>query len=184
MDHRFDMPPSRTNNKRGEKVEDHWGCMFGGVFTINPMYKWEPQQMAGWQQKSTNTGYYTSMGNSLKLCRLLTVDSYKPHWPDRRQHHKGEGFLQLQCDHHSRGVHFQCTANGEMHKQTLQRVHEGKLVQPMDRCINRPFKEYMRASWQEWMWQDKEGELKTTFLSRCHQLGIQSLGLHHARDLN
>ena len=34
----------------------------------------------------------------------------------------------------------------------------------MGRCINRRFKEYMRASWQEWMQQDraktKKGNLK------------------------
>jgi len=38
------------------------------------------------------------------------------------------------------------------------------IVQPMDRCINQPFKEYMRTSWQEWMRKDraktKKGNLK------------------------
>lgn len=33
------------------------------------------------------------------------------------------------------------------------------IVQPMDRCINKPFKESMRASWQEWM---REDRAKTT----------------------
>ena len=29
------------------------------------------------------------------------------------------------------------------------------IVQPMDKCINKPFKDHMRASWQEWMRQDR-----------------------------
>ena len=29
------------------------------------------------------------------------------------------------------------------------------IVQPMDRCINKPFKEAMRVSWEEWMHQDR-----------------------------
>ena len=32
------------------------------------------------------------------------------------------------------------------------------IVQPMDKCINKPFKESMRQSWQGWM---REGRAKT-----------------------
>jgi hypothetical protein len=38
------------------------------------------------------------------------------------------------------------------------------IVQPMDKCISKPFKEIMRKSWREWMCQDraktKHGNLK------------------------
>ena len=54
-----------------------------------------------------------------------------------------------------------------MHKQTLQGIYEGKLAG-------------VDAARQE----DKEGELETTFTSRCHQLGIESLGVHQATDFN
>ena len=45
-------------------------------------------------------------------------------------------------------------------------------VQPMDRCINRPFKEYMRASWQEWMQQDRAKTKKGNLKQPSHQDAI------------
>ena len=71
-----------------------------------------------------------------------TICGYNPHQTDNSS--KKVSVLQFWCYHYSRG----CIS----------------IVQPMDRCIDRPFKEYMRASWQEWMQQDwaktKKGKLK------------------------
>ena len=75
--------------------------------------------------------------------RLLIVDSYKPHQTDDSIKKVKES-----CNSDVIIIPGGCTS----------------IVQPMDRCINRPFKEYVRASWQEWMRQDraktKKGNLK------------------------
>ena len=73
---------------------------------------------------------------------LLIVDSYKPHQTE-------DSIKKVKdCCNSDVIIPGGCTS----------------IVQPMDKCINRPFKEYMRASWQEWMRQDraktKKGNLK------------------------
>ncbi len=62
--------------------------------------------------------------------RLLILDSYSPH---------------------KSAVHI-TTANDRCNADVL--IIPGgctSIVQPMDKCINKPFKESMKASWQEWM---------------------------------
>ena len=66
--------------------------------------------------------------------RLLIVDSYKPH-----QTEDSIKKVKDSCNSDVIIIPGGCTS----------------IVQPMDRCINRPFKEYMRASWQEWMRPDR-----------------------------
>ena len=75
--------------------------------------------------------------------RLLIVDSYKPH--------KSEDSVKVaneRCNADVLIIPGGCTS----------------IVQPMDKCINKPFKESMRGSWQTWMRQDraltKAGNLK------------------------
>ena len=74
---------------------------------------------------------------------LLIVDSYKPH--------KSEDSVRV--------------AN-ERCKADVLIIPGGctSIVQPMDKCINKPLKESIRGSWQTWMWQDraltKAGNLK------------------------
>ena len=70
--------------------------------------------------------------------RLLIINSYKPH--------KSEDSVRVADD--VLIIPGGCTS----------------IVQPMDKCINKPFKESMRGSWQTWMRQDwvltKAGNLK------------------------
>ena len=60
--------------------------------------------------------------------RLLIVDSYKPH----------------QTEDSIKKVKDSCNSDVFISPGGCTSI-----VQPMDRCINRPFKEYVRASWQE-----------------------------------
>ena len=75
--------------------------------------------------------------------RLLIVDSYKPHQTEASIKMANE-----KCNSEVTIIPGGCTS----------------IVQPMDKCINKPFKDHMRASWQEWMRQDraktKSGNLK------------------------
>ena len=76
-------------------------------------------------------------------CCLLIVDSYKPY--------QTEDSIKKVKD---------CCNSGVI----IILGGYTSIVQPMDSCINQPFKEYMRTSWQEWMQQDraksKKGKLK------------------------
>ena len=60
-------------------------------------------------------------------CRLLIVDSYKPHQTE-------DSIKKVKDSCNSdviiifRGMHFHCTANGWMYKSTLQGIREGKLA--------------------------------------------------------
>ena len=44
------------------------------------------------------------------------------------------------------------------------------IVQPMDKCINRPFKVTMRQCWEEWM------QPEATHQAGCHRLGVTGMG--------
>ena len=51
------------------------------------------------------------------------------------------------------------------------------IVQPMDKCINKPFKESTRASWQAWRESTKAGNLKQpTRQDAINWVGCQKLG--------
>ena len=76
-------------------------------------------------------------GKESQRC-LLIVDIYKPHQTDDSIKKVKES-----CNSDVIIIPGGCTS----------------IVQPMDKCINRPFKENVRASWQEWMQQDR-GNLK------------------------
>ena len=75
--------------------------------------------------------------------RLLVIDSYKPHLAPTNI-----TMAKDQCNSDVVIIPGGCTS----------------IVQPMDKCINKPFKEHMRASWQSWMREDraktKMGKLK------------------------
>ena len=83
--------------------------------------------------------------------RLLIVDIYKPH----------------QMENNIKKVKDSCNSDVII-------IPGGctSIVQPMDRCINRPFKEYMRASWQEWMRQDRAKTKKGNLKQPSHQDAI------------
>lgn len=177
---RFDMPPSRTNNKRGERticiktthaekkgftaalaatasgkklpavivLKEHGGSLGEHVrliFRIPPNIRVRASTN-GWMTAEDFQHWLVHICGKESQCRLLIVDSYKPH-----QTEDSIKKVKDSCNSDVIIIPGGCTS----------------IVQPMDRCINRSFKEYMRASWQEWMRQDrakdKERELETTF---------------------
>ena len=174
---RFDMPPSRTNNKRGERTiciktthAEKKGFTVALAATASGkklpaviVFKERGRSLGvrvrrslrippNVQVRATTNGWMTTEEYQYWLLhiygkesqrRLLIVDSYKPH----------------QTEDSIKKVNDSCNSDVII-------IPGGctSIVQPMDRCINRPFKEYMRASWQEWMRQDraktKKGNLK------------------------
>ncbi len=102
--------------------------------------------------RATTNGWMTSAEYSTWLLqvyskedhrRLLVVNSYKPHHAD-----SSIRIAKERCNADVVIIPGGCTS----------------LVQPMDKCINKPFKESMRASWEDWMRQTraktKAGNLK------------------------
>ena len=83
--------------------------------------------------------------------RLLIVNSYKPH--------RSETSMEVVKEH--------CNAECVI-------IPGGctSIVQPMDCCINKPFKEHIRASWQEWMRQDKAKTKMGNLKQPTHQDAI------------
>ena len=103
------------------------------------------------------------IGREEKRC-LLVVNSYKPH-----QAAASIEIAQCECNADVVIIPGGCTS----------------IVQPMDRCINKPFKDSMRVSWEEWMRGDRLKtmmELKIARTTRRHELGIESLVLYQARN--
>ena len=171
---RFDMPPARTNNIRGERTirikttrAEKKGFTValaaaadgtklpatiifkerGGVLgervrrsLLIPSNVRVRSSTNGWM---TATEYQHWLLHLYGEHRLLVVDCYKPH--------RAEESIKMakeRCNADVVIVPGGCTS----------------IIQPMDKCINKPFKESMRKSWQEWMCQDraktKQGNLK------------------------
>ena len=97
----------------------------------------------GWMTAEEYQHWLVHIYGKESQCCLLIVDSYKPH-----QTVDSIKKVKDSCNSDVIIIPGGCTS----------------IVQTMDKCINRPFKEYMRASWQEWMRQDrtktKKGNLK------------------------
>ena len=58
------------------------------------------------------------------------------------------------------------------------------IVQPMDKCINHPFKQRVREHWQEWTRQDRPKTLwesETANMTRSHRLGVSGLDFNQER---
>ena len=174
---RFDMPPSHTNNKRGERTirikttraekkgftvalaatasgkklpavivfKERGGSLGVRVrrsLRIPPNVRVRASTN-GWMTAEEYQHWLVHVYGKESQRRLLIVDSYKPH-----QTVDSIKKVKDSCNSDVIIIPGGCTS----------------IVQPMDKCINRPFKEYMRASWQEWMRQDraktKKGNLK------------------------
>ncbi len=98
----------------------------------------------GWMTAEEYHRWLVQVFRKKDECRLLIVDSYKPH--------KSQDSVQIceeRCNADVLVIPGGCTS----------------IVQPMDiKCINKPFNESMRASWQAWMQEDraltKAGNLK------------------------
>ena len=94
--------------------------------------------------RATRNGWMTSSEYSVWLLQvykredhrrlLIIVDSYKPHKADSSVHMAKE----------------RCNADVVIIPGGCK-----SLIQPMGRCIHKPFKESMRSSWEEWMRQDR-----------------------------
>ena len=174
---RFDMPPSRTNNKRGERTirikttrAEKKGFTValaatasGKKFPAVIMFKERGGSLGvhvrrsvcippnvrvrastnGWMTADEYQHWLAYVYGKETQRRLLIVDSYKPH-----QTEDSVKKVKDSCNSDVIIIPGGCTS----------------IVQPMHRCINRPFKEHVRASWQEWMRQDraktKKGNLK------------------------
>ena len=170
------MPPSRTNNKRGERticikitraekkgftvalastalwketsncdcVQRTWRIT-GGACSAESSHSTQctSESLNKWLDDSGRVPTLASSYLWEGVSTLLIVDSYKPHQTE-------DSIKKVKdcCNSDVIIIPGGCTS----------------IVQPMDKRINRPFKEYMRASWQEWMQQDraktKKGNLK------------------------
>lgn len=62
------------------------------------------------------------------------VDSYKPH-----QLTESQEIVREQCGSEVVIIPGGCTS----------------IAQPMDKCINKPFKEHMQGSWEKWMMEER-----------------------------
>ena len=164
---RFDMPPSRTN-KKGEKsirikttraekkgftvalAATASGTKLPAVIifkecggSLGVRIQRSLRIPSNMGVRATANGWMTAeeyqhwlvhvYGKECKHC-LLIVDSYKPHWSETSME-----VVKEHCNAECVIIPGGCTS----------------IVQPMDHCINKPFKEHIRASWQEWMRQDK-----------------------------
>ena len=174
---RFDMAPARTNNVRGEKTirikttrTEKKGFTValaaaadgatlpaiiifkerGGVLGERvrrslrvPSNVRLRSSTNGWMTATEYQNWLLHVYGKQRERRFLVVDCYKPH--------KAEESIKMAKE--------RCNANVVI-------VPGGctSIIQPMDKCINKPFKESMRQSWQEWMRQDraktKQGNLK------------------------
>ena len=88
----------------------------------------------GWMTATEYQHWLLHLYGKQKEYRLLVVDCYKPH--------RAEESIKMakEC----------CNADVVI-------VPEGctSIIQPMDKYINKPFKESMRQRWQQWMCQDR-----------------------------
>ena len=174
---RFDMPSTRTNSKRGEKTirikttraekkgftvalaataaGDKLPAVIifeerGGVLGKRVASKLSiPSNVRvratsnGWMTQEEYHHWLLNIYGRKAQRRLLIVGSYKPHQTEESVTKAKE-----RCNAEVIIIPGGCTS----------------LVQPMDRCVNKPFKTHMRTSWREWMRQDraktKAGNLK------------------------
>ena len=97
----------------------------------------------GWMTRVEYHHWLQCVFKSQAERRILVVDSYKSH--------KSEESIEIakrRCNSEVIIIPGGCTS----------------IIQPMDKCINKPFKTYMRQEWQEWMREDrpttKAGNLK------------------------
>lgn len=168
---RFDMPPKRTNSKKGAKtvrikttrVEKKGFTVAlaamadgtklpaviifkerGGVLGERvrrslrlPSNVRVRSSTNGWMTATEYQHWLVRVFGKEKERRLLVVDSYKPH-----QSEESITMAKERCNADVIIIPGGCTS----------------IVQPMDKCINKPFKENMRQSWQGWM---REGRAKT-----------------------
>ena len=97
----------------------------------------------GWQTKEEYQWWLRSIYGKEDHCRLLVVDQYRPH-----QNSDNIELAKSDCNAEVVLIPGGCTS----------------LAQPMDRCVNKPFKEAIRQSWEEWMRMPraltKQGNLK------------------------
>ena len=168
---RFDMPPKRTNTKKGAKTvrikttrAEKKGFTValaamadgtklpaviifkerGGVLGERvrrslrlPSNVRVRSSTNGWMTATEYQHWLVRVFGKEKERRLLVVDSYKPH-----QSEESITMAKERCNADVIIIPGGCTS----------------IVQPMDKCINKPFKESMRQSWQGWM---REGRAKT-----------------------
>ena len=165
---RFDMPPSRTNSKKGEKTvrikttrAEKKGFTValaatadgqklpaviifkerGGVFGVRVRSKLKVPtnvrvraSMNGWMTAPEYHHWLTAIFKKQEEPRLLIVDSYRAHVTK-----ESVDMAKDECNAELVIIPGGCTS----------------VVQPMDKCINRPFKQRVREHWQEWMRQDR-----------------------------
>ena len=169
---RFDMPPNRTNHKKGAKTvrikttrAEKKGFTValaataagenlpavvvfkerGGV--LGERVRWSLHVPANVRVRATTNGWMTAeeyhhwlqhvYGREVEQ-RLLVVDIYRPH-----QTVASINFAKRECNTDVIVIPDSCTS----------------IAQPMDKCINNPFKEAMRACWEEWMRGDRQKTL-------------------------
>ena len=163
----FDMPPSRTNSKKGEKTArikttraKKKGFTValaaaadgkklpaviifkkGGALGARVKSKLKvPANVGvrastnGWMTAHEYHRWLTTVFKKMDEQRLLTVDSY-------RSHTTKESIDMVKSE---------CNAEVVI-------IPDGyiSVAQPMDKCINHPFKQLVRDHWQEWMRQDR-----------------------------
>ena len=95
-------------------------------------------------------------------CRLLVVDSYKPHVSDESRE-----IVTSKCNSSLVITPGDCTSIVQpMGRQAVQRWHEGEL-DGMDE---------VRPS------HNKNGQPKTADTTQCHQLGVEGMDIHQSGD--
>ena len=161
---RFDMPRSKTNDVRGKKDirikttkaekkgftvalaatatgEKLPAVIFfkekGGSLGVRVRRAFDiPDNVRvraktnGWQTAVEYQWWLRSILKRKDHRRLLVVDQYRPH-----QNSENIEIAKADCNAEVVLIPGGCTS----------------LAQPMDKCVNRPFKEAVRQSWEEWM---------------------------------
>ena len=68
-------------------------------------------------------------------------------------------------------------------------IHGGliSILQPLDVCLNKPFKERLQDRWMTWMLKGEKsltptGNVKGTFLDNCDSLGFRGMAWSSRRD--
>ena len=84
----------------------------------------------GWQTAVEYQWWLRSILKRKDHCRLLVVNQYRPH-----QNSESFEIAKADCNAEFVLIPGGCTS----------------LAQPMDKCVNRSFKEAVRQSWEEWM---------------------------------
>ena len=165
---RFDMPPSRTNSKKGMKTvrikttrAEKKGFTValaatadgrklpaviifkerGGALGVRVKSKLKiPANVRvrastnGWMTAPEYHHWLTSVLKKQDERRLLIVDSYRAHITK-----ESTDIVKRGCNAELVVIPGGCTS----------------VAQPMDKCINRPFKQQIRDQWQEWMRGDR-----------------------------